>query len=114
MPRSDTLGGYFEVVVTATNSANHAVVLEPPPAPDPVPASTFGYVFGASGPNIGFEDNAWDSEVTWFQAGQTKSEVFDFVVGKLPGAEQLEPGTYLLRGAFNTHVTAPITFVVSP
>lgn len=113
-PSPDSLGGYFQVVVTARNTADHAVVLEPPAPPDPLPASTFGWVFGASGPDIGFQDIAWDSEVTWFQARESKSEVFDFVVGNLPGAHQVEPGTYLMRGAFGTHVTAPITFVVSP
>jgi hypothetical protein len=114
VPSSDTLGGYFQVVVSARNDANHSVVLEGPPPPDPLPASTFGYIFGASGPGLGFVDTAWDSEVTWFQAGETKREVFDFVVGNRPGARQIEPGTYQLRGSFGVHLTAPITFTVSP
>lgn len=114
VPSPDTLGGYFEVVVTAKNRADHSVVLEGPPPPDPLPANSFGYIFGASGPGYGFVDIAWDSEVTYFQAGETKREVFDLVVGNLPGARQVEPGTYQLRGSFGNHITAPISFVVGP
>jgi hypothetical protein len=85
-----------------------------PPAPDPLPATTFGYIYGPSGPGYGFFDIAWDADVTSFAAGETTQEVFDFAVGDKPGAEPLAPGTYQLRGGFGGHMTAPLTFVVSP
>jgi hypothetical protein len=113
-PSSDTLGGYFMATVTAHNASSHAVVLAPNVASNPLPSYTFGFLFGAEGPNRGFIDNAWDSEVTSFAAGETKREIFDFVVGDQPGAWQLSPGTYQLRGNFGANVTAPITFTVAP
>jgi hypothetical protein len=114
LPSTDTLGGYFMVIVTARNPANHAVVVRFPPAPNPLPPYTFGYIFGASGPGIGFLDNAWDLDAASFAAGETKQEIFDFVVGNQAGARQIDPGTYQLRGAFEDHMTPPLTFVVSP
>jgi hypothetical protein len=113
-PGLDTLGGYFMVIVTARNSSNHAVVLQSPPAPNPLPPYTFGYVFGIAGPNLGFQDNAWDSEAASFSAGETKQEIFDFTIGHGASVRAIDPGTYQLRGAFEKHVTAPLTFVASP
>jgi hypothetical protein len=113
-PGTDTLGGYFMVIVTARNRSHHAVVLRSPPPPDPLPPYTFGYIFGSAGPGFGFIDYAWDADAASFAAGETKQEIFDFAVGHQPGAEPIEPGTYQLRGAFEDHLTAPLTFVVSP
>ena len=113
-PRVDTLGGRFMVIVTARNRSNHPVVLRNPPPPNPLPPYTFGFVFGASGANIGFQDNAWDLDAAAFAAGETKQEIFDFAVDQQRNLMSIEPGTYQMRGFFEFHATPPLTFTVSP
>lgn len=113
-PGVDTLGGHFMVIVTARNPSNHPVVLRNPPPPNPLPPYTFGWVFGDSGANIGFEDNAWDLDVAAFAAGETKQEIFDFAVDHEHNLMSIDPGIYHMRGFFEDHATTPLTFTVSP
>jgi hypothetical protein len=111
-PRRDTQGGYFTVIVSARNPAKHAVVVTDSLSDQQFPSTTFGYIFGATGPGLGFFDSAWDPEVTSFAAGETKREVFDFAVGDAPGAVDLAPGAYTIRGGYDTNVTPPLSFNV--
>jgi hypothetical protein len=113
-PGVDTLGGRFMVIVTARNPSTHSVVLRNPPPPNPLPPYTFGWLFGDSGPNLGFVDNAWDLDAAAFAAGETKQEIFDFAVDQQRNLMSIEPGTYQMRGFFEVHATPPFTFTVSP
>ena len=109
-------GGYFTFIVTAHNPANHAVIIDLSPSPG-LPGISFSYVLTTddaqllTGSNFTF---AYDSEETYFRAGETKREVFDFFVGDyLRGG--VGPGSYAAYGYFGDAISSsPITFVISP
>jgi hypothetical protein len=108
-------GGYFTFIVTAHNPANHAVItdLSPPPGNRGI---SFSYVLITdahllTGSNFTV---AYDSEETYFRAGETKRAVFDLFVGEyLRGG--LGPGSYTAYGYFGNAISSsPTMFVISP
>ncbi len=113
-PSSTYAGGYFTITVTAHNPAAHAVVLAPPLVVDQLPPATFGLLFGNENSGYGFFDHAWDVEATRFAQGETKREIFDFAIGRLPGAIDLTPGAYELRGGYGSHMSQSIKVTVRP
>lgn len=115
-PRPDgaTYGGYFTLTVLAHNPADHPVIVQLSPSGDAGPPGAFGYaMFGRWGA-IGYDDRAWDPEVTVFAAGETKREVFDMTVGERRGSEGVAPGGYVVQGEYDGSSSAPESLVVAP
>jgi hypothetical protein len=108
-PVSPVLAGdsdFFSLTVFAHNPANHPVVAVLPPSGDAGPSLSFSYRI--TGPaTIEYNDRAWDPEVTYFAAGETKRRIFDLVdrpTFDLPGA--ITPGAYQVQGAFGEKTEA--------
>jgi hypothetical protein len=102
--------GFFTITVTATNPASNPVtVLLPLPA---TPPRTFA--FDLTGPPGRSIDGVFqlDPSAATFAAGETKRQVFDFVVGQLPFTRSLAPGNYTVLGSFGGKETAPISVVL--
>ncbi len=102
-PSPWTEEGLFSLVVKATNRAPHPVVVVLPPRPLGGPPETFSYEVVADGFGVSASRVLDDPSLTRFAAGETKRQVFDFVLGsQLPwqAAVELRPGLYDFRGAF--------------
>jgi hypothetical protein len=109
-------GGYFTLIVTAHNPANHAVItdLSPPPG---LRGISFSYVLTTNDGHASNGSNfteAYDREETYFRAGETKRTVFDLFVGDyLRGG--VGPGSYAAYGYFGDAISpSPAMFVISP
>lgn len=111
---ASTFGGYFALIVTAHNPANHDVVVQLPPYGDGNLGVSFEYLIGtANTSEVGSFDVALDPEVTYFRAGETKREVFDFAIGSISDG-RYPPGNYTVRGIFGGHISVKIPFTLSP
>jgi hypothetical protein len=109
-PTSTQEDGFFTITVTATNPASHPVeVLLPLPAQPP---KTFAV--NMTGPTGGVTDIAveLDLSAVTFAAGETKQQVFDYVVGQQGGPNTRAPGTYTVIGSYGGKETAPISVVL--
>jgi hypothetical protein len=112
---TSNFGGYFTFLITAHNAASHAVIadLSSPPG---LPGVSFSYVLTTdthllTGTNFTF---AYDSEDTYFRAGETKRAVFDVFVGDYRQGG-LGPGSYAAYGYFGSALSAsPAVFAISP
>lgn len=102
--------GFFTMTVTARNPSSHPVtVLLPLPAR---PARTFA--FDITGPGGRAIDGViqLDPSANTFAAGETKQQVFDFVIGQQPLARVLPPGNYTVIGSYGGKETPPISLVL--
>jgi hypothetical protein len=97
-------GGFFVLVVSARNPAAHPVVVVPPPGGG---GAAPGYQFVAWGPAGGLQGGigSLDPGHVQFGPGETKRQVFDFVLGPrmgegYPDATTLPPGRYRIEGRF--------------
>jgi hypothetical protein len=106
--------GFFVLIVSARNPAPHPVVVVLPRAGGGVASS---YQFLALGPAGGLQGGfaALDPGLAQFGPGETKRQVFDFVLGSrmgtgYPEATTLPPGRYRIEGTFggNTAVLEPV------
>jgi hypothetical protein len=109
-PTATQDGGFFTITVTATNPASDPVtVLLPLPARPP---RTFAFdLTGPSGRSI---DGVFeiDESAATFAPGETKQQVFDFVIGQLPFTRSLPPGNYTVVGSFGGKEAPPISVVL--
>jgi hypothetical protein len=113
-PSSANFSGYFTVVVTAHNPSDHAVVVQLPPSGDAGPSISFSFSVRSSSAGTSSSDRAYDSEVTFFTAGETKREAFDLHLGGDREHGGLEPGAYTAAGSFGDFVSRQISFTLSP
>jgi hypothetical protein len=111
VPASEKYGGHFMLTVTAHNRFKDSIWVTLPPSYDNGPSASFSYELTGNSRQFWSNDRAWDSEVTVFAPGETKREVFDFIVQpekdvaamaarSSASNRRMVPGTYLLRGAF--------------
>lgn len=111
---TSTFGGYFTLVVTAHNPANHAVVVDLSPYRG-TPGQSFSYDLTTRehllvGINFNYAD---DPENTFFRARETKRAAFDLFAGPhaLGG---IEPGSYIAYGFFGRALSDSLVVNVSP
>lgn len=111
---ASTYGGYFALIVTARNPANHDVVVQLPPYGDGNLGVSFEYLIGTdSTSEVGSFDVALDAGETHFRAGETKREIFDLQIGDTFDG-RYPPGTYFVQGAFGGKLSAQKALALSP
>jgi hypothetical protein len=114
-PSSNVNGGNFMMVVTATNSSAHPVIVQLPASGDSGPSVSFSYDIIGNSMSSSYDMRAEVPEVTRFAPLESKRFIFDFHIG-LGGTRYYEsPGTFQFKGAYGG-VWAPNspTVVVSP
>ncbi|HUQ20877.1 MAG TPA: hypothetical protein VM099_14765 [Gemmatimonadaceae bacterium] len=110
-PSVSTEGGVFSVILSAKNPADHTVAVTL--SGKQGSASAFGYkITGANGALSGGVV-ALDPAVTVFAAGETKKQVFDFVIWRLGSGGDFPPGTYTVTGSYDIRGVSR-TIVLSP
>jgi hypothetical protein len=97
--------GYFTIAVSVRNPASHAVIaLLPQYTQSGSGKSGFSYrINGAFG---GFQAGvvAFDPSTWSFAAGETKRQLFDFVIGiDDPADGEYSPGSYTVRGSYGNY-----------
>jgi hypothetical protein len=113
-PSDAKFGGYFAIVVTAHNPANHAVVVQLPAYGDDDLGVSFAYLLDdAEGNETGTFYLASDSSEIFFEAGETKRQAFDMTISDSSHVG-LQPATYLVRGLYGNHRGPQTSFTVSP
>jgi hypothetical protein len=95
--------GYFGLVVTAHNPADHDVIVRLPPYGDDNLGVGFLYLLGSDSTNgVGTFAPAYDPQTTFFRAGETKRQIFDLRIGDVHDGN-IPPGNYLVQGSFGGH-----------
>jgi hypothetical protein len=131
-PGSSIDGGLFTFTVTVRNPFAYPVVAVLPPRRLGGPAISYPYDIRAiDGGGSGGGDLALDSAITYFAAGETKRDVFDFTVAPIgfvpngfsswPGFPGMgidgiafNPGTYRFRGGYGDHMASDLNVVLNP
>jgi hypothetical protein len=111
-PRVSSGDGFLELIVTATNPANHAVIVSFPTSGTPF---SFGYALReASGLGSFGGVVVFDETEKWFAAGETKKHIFD--ISMMPGFGDItvHAGSYAASGEFAHMQSTPIDVVVRP
>jgi hypothetical protein len=102
VPGSQIDSGHFIYVVTARNPTDKAIrVVDPSPSGTPPTRAAFWYELTDSVGHryIGGALSTDESRMK-FEAGETKTQVFDFRIGTDPVEQKPRPGNYGLRGRF--------------
>jgi hypothetical protein len=106
--------GYFALDVTATNPADHAVIVRLPSDGGDDLGVSFSYSMGSDSTDaIGATALAYDPQALFFRPGETKHQIFDMRIGDKYGTE-VRPGDYIAFGAFANHNSAAQPITVSP
>ena len=110
-PSSSVDGGFFTLIVTATNSRPYPVVVTLDPRR--FGRTFFFQMFGSSG-EIGYGEYLIDPEVTFFRAGETKQQYFDFSISDGFSNGHVLPGTYTLYGGYDGRWATRENVVIRP
>ena len=113
-PGGATLGGYFTLTVTAHNRASHAVIVDLPSNDGAEWRESFAWSMRHGGFWIGANVLAYDPEVTYFAAGETKRQVFDCHVNGDEDYETIPPGQYVVDGSYGGRKAAAQTVSLAP
>lgn len=109
-PKSTIDGGVFTVIVTATNPRPYPVVVQLTQSS----GHTFGYSLGGVAvPNAGFA-GILDIAVTYFAAGETKTQYFDFSIGSPPSQRVVAPATYRVFGFYDASSISVSNVTIGP
>lgn len=106
-PGSGTWDGYLMMIVHAHNRAGYPIVSK---------RGGFGYILFGNGASVQYDLPVEAPEDTRFDAGETKSFIFDFhIVDRLGLAYDITPGTWTFNGFYGSaRAAAPPTVTVSP
>jgi hypothetical protein len=105
--------GYFTLTVSAHSpSRQWATII--PLFPDTDPTRSFSFVVNGPAGGMGGGEIIFDPSQRIFAPGETKKMIFDFRVGDDLFARQLQPGSYIARGAFSSYWSNNISFVITP
>jgi hypothetical protein len=107
-------GGFFTIVVTAHNHSTHWVTVTPFSAVDPASTFSFDVRSTTTSAVITSQEIASDASQRIFSPGETKTQVFDFVIGDDAFANQLLAGDYMVRGGFAGYWSAYRPFTIGP
>lgn len=99
------------MIVTATNPKSYPVVVTLGPLG--LGRSFFYDLFGQHG-GIGLSQRAFDSGVTFFAAGETKRQYFDFVLGDSFDNGRVIAGTYTVHGGYDIRWATRENVVLGP
>jgi hypothetical protein len=99
-PAHGTFGGFFTVTVTARNPRSDAVIVRLPETTFGEPSISFEYAMESAVAGDGRGVPALDDGVTRFAPGETKRQVFDFVLSTPGASGGLAPGAYVFSGAY--------------
>jgi len=113
-PSGSELGGYFTLTVTARNPATHAVVVVLPSSDGGRWRESFAWWMSGGAMRIGENVLAYDPEVTYFAAGETKRQVFDCHVNGDEDYETIPPGEYVVDGSYGGHRAAARSLTLAP
>jgi hypothetical protein len=106
-------GGFFMITVTAHSRSTHwASVI--PASGDTTRTFSFDVRDASTSGGITSEEIALDPSQRIFAPGETKKQVFDFVIGDDPFANQLLAGNYMVRGGFAHYWSTYSPFVIGP
>jgi hypothetical protein len=132
IPSSSIDGGLFTFTVMVRNPFAYPVVAVLPRRPLGGPAISYPFDIRAiNGGGSGGGDLALDSAITYFTAGETKRNVFDFTIastGFIPSGYSswpgfpgmgisgiaFKPGTYRFRGGYGDHMAPDLSVVLNP
>lgn len=108
--------GYFTIAVSVRNPASHAVVaMLSRRAQNAKGIQSFGYLIGGTFGGFQSGVNAFDPSTWTFAAGETKRQLFDFVVGALdPDNGEYAPGSYTMSGSYGNHWSAATSIQLPP
>jgi hypothetical protein len=116
-PRNPTRGqdgGFFTITVLAHNNSTHWATVTPSLAQDDT-TRTFAFdVRDATSSGISGSDVALDLSQRIFAPGETKKQVYDFMIGDSPFGNQLLAGNYTVRGGYSDYWSADSAFVIGP
>ncbi|HEV7702757.1 MAG TPA: hypothetical protein VGO46_00640 [Gemmatimonadaceae bacterium] len=111
---AETDDGYFALVVSAHNPADHAVVAQLPRYGNDNLGVSFSYRMGTDDKDsVGTFVLAYDPQAVFFRPGETKHQVFDMRIGE-EYEGNIEPGNYIAVGGFANHNSAALPITVSP
>jgi hypothetical protein len=113
-PGGTALGGYFTLTVTARNPANHPVIVDLPTNDGAKWRESFAWSMRRGTFWIGANVLAYDPEVTYFAAGETKRQVFDCHVHGDEDYEWIPPGEYTVKGSYGGHWATARTVTLAP
>jgi hypothetical protein len=101
-------GGWFTIVVSATNPSANAVWIKLDQRPDSL---VFGWGYTMLG---GYVRDLLDNQRVGFAGGETKRHTFDLQL--VPGQQGVHtaPGTYRFDGRYNSVTAQPVVIVVAP
>jgi len=97
LPSRAVDGGYFTIVVSATNPHPFPVAITLPAAGE----GFFFTMFGGTGGGIGGFESNLDNSRTVFAAGATKVKYFDVQIGFTTGLKTVLPGIYTIVGGYS-------------
>jgi hypothetical protein len=115
-PRSTIDDGFFSITVSVQNSTKHWVTVPSfwstifPEHVDSTSTFSFhirGATGGIQGGELRFDQSEWI-----FAPGETKKQVFDFVIGNDLFERKPPPGTYMVKGGYSDYWSAFTTFVI--
>lgn len=96
-------GGMFTVTVRARNPAPRPVVVALGTRSPSGPGGSFSLDLRSPQLSILVSDPALDASVTRFVAGEIKQRVWEFIIGPDDNRQQLPPGRYQVRAAYDVH-----------
>ena len=125
-PSSVIDGGLATFTISVRNPFAYPVVVQLPTSPGGGVATSYRYAIRqVPGDGVSSASLAFDIGVTRFAPGETKRDVFDFVVAPIPapsygaisgigGGITLPPGSYLFRGDYGGHSATDLSVKLSP
>jgi hypothetical protein len=114
-PGGSKYDGFFSVIVTARNPANHAIEVILPPSGDDGPSATYSWSVRNGEGGLSSGDRAYDPSVRYFLADETKQDVADLRVGpQTTSYGEIVPGEYTIVGAYGRKASAALQISLSP
>jgi hypothetical protein len=110
-PSSAVDGGVFAVIVSATNPNSYPIVVSPSPGSR---NHTFFYTLSGVAGGISGSVEALASSTTYFAAGETKRQYFDFSIAANLGARKVPSGVYQLYAGYEIRGVALEGFTIGP
>lgn len=107
--------GFFSITVMAHNRSAHWATVTPASFVTDT-TRTFSFDVRDASTSAGITNGliALDPSERIFAPGETKKQVFDFVIGDSPFANQLQQGNYIVRGGYSDYWSTYSPFVIGP
>jgi hypothetical protein len=114
-PKPGYDGGFFSITIIAHNRSAHWATVTPLFfVNDTTRTFSFDVRNASTSAGISNGEIALDPSERIFAPGETKRQVFDFVIGNDLSHQKLPLGDYIARGAYSDYWTAYTSFVIGP